>query len=161
MRPRYSSFRIDSTDGAMVLLLEDDVVMKRLFGCYCCIDAVNVQCEIFICDHVEKFVEAALTTVNVIVSDFAYNEQLAIRVHHNWQRSECGWKCFNLRTDIFSSILLISFHSWSYVNRLGLNACKWVASRTGMYLFPWCGLVLFRLDETTNITIYVHLLVCI
>ena len=41
MRPRYSSFRIDSIDRAMVLLPDDDVVMKRLFGWYCCIDAVN------------------------------------------------------------------------------------------------------------------------
>ena len=42
------------------------------------------------------------------------------------------------------------FNNWSYVNSLGLNACKWVALRTGMNLFLWCGLVLFRLDETTN-----------
>ena len=42
------------------------------------------------------------------------------------------------------------FNKWSYVNSLGLNACKWVALRTGMNLFLWCGLVLFRLDETTN-----------
>jgi hypothetical protein len=74
----------------MVLLPEDDVVMKRLFGWYCCIDAVNWQCEVVVYDCVKKFVEAALTTFNAIVSDFAYNEQLAIRVHHKWQRSECG-----------------------------------------------------------------------
>ena len=43
------------------------------------------------------------------------------------------------------------FINWSYVDSLGLNACKWVVIRTGMYLFLWCGLVLFRLDETTNI----------
>ena len=44
-------------------------------------------------------------------------------------------------------------NNWSYVDSLGLNACKWVALRTGMNLFLWCGLVLFRLDETTNICI--------
>ena len=43
--------------------------------------------------------------------------------------------------------------NWSYVDSLGLNACKWVAWRTGMNLFLWCGLVLFRLDETTNICV--------
>jgi hypothetical protein len=43
------------------------------------------------------------------------------------------------------------FNNWSYVDSLGLNACKWVALRTGMNLFLWYGLVLFRLDETTNI----------
>ena len=48
------------------------------------------------------------------------------------------------------------FNNWSYVDSLGLNACKWVALITGMNLFLWCGLVLFRLDETTNLyTIYV------
>lgn len=55
------------------------------------------------------------------------------------------------------------FYNWSYVDSLGLNACKWVALRTGMYLFLWYGLVLFRLDETTKymwifIHIYIYLL---
>jgi len=27
------------------------------------------------------------------------------------------------------------FNNWSYVDSLGLNACKWVALRTGMILF--------------------------
>jgi hypothetical protein len=27
--------------------------------------------------------------------------------HHKWQRSECGWKCFNLCTNNFDNILLI------------------------------------------------------
>ena len=45
------------------------------------------------------------------------------------------------------------FNNWSYVDSLGLNACKWVALKTGMNLFLWCGLVLFRLDETTNINV--------
>lgn len=44
-------------------------------------------------------------------------------------------------------------NNWSYVDSLGLNACKWVVWKTGMNLFLWCGLVLFRLDETTNIDI--------
>ena len=74
--------------------------------------------------------------------------------HHKWQRSECGWKCFNLRTHTYKLTSCWSvFYNWSYVDSLGLNACKWVALRTGMNLFLWCGLVLFRLDETTNIYI--------
>lgn len=55
------------------------------------------------------------------------------------------------------------YNDWSYVDSLGLNACKWVALRTGMNLFLWCGLVLFRLDETTQthfIITYIHLYVC-
>jgi hypothetical protein len=49
-------------------------------------------------------------------------------------------------------------HDWSYVDSLGLNACTWVAWRTGMNLYSWCGFVLFRLDETTSIKtrIYAH-----
>jgi len=79
-----------------------------------------------------------------------HNELIANKMHHKWQRSECGWKCFNLR--IYKLTFCWSvFNNWSYVNSLGLNACKWVALRTGMNLFLWCGLVLFRLDETTNI----------
>lgn len=83
-----------------------------------------------------------------------------LKWHHKWQRSECGWKCFNLCTYnyIETNILLISFqNNWSYVDSLGLNACKWVALRTGMNLFLWCGLVLFRLDETTNICMFDHI----
>ena len=50
------------------------------------------------------------------------------------------------------------FNNWSYVDSLGLNACKWVALRTGMNLFLWYGLVLFRLDETTNIYIIIYII---
>lgn len=84
------------------------------------------------------------------------NELIASQIHHKWQRSECGWKCFNLRTQIYKLTSCWSvFYNWSYVDSLGLNACKWVALRTGMNLFLWCGLVLFRLDETTHI--YTHI----
>lgn len=59
----------------------------------------------------------------------------------------------NVSTYAHISIKLTScwliFNNWSYVDSLGLNACKWVALRTGMNLFLWYGLVLFRLDETT------------
>lgn len=80
------------------------------------------------------------------------NEQIAYKKHHKWQRSECGWKCFNLRTHIYKGTSCWSvFNNWSYVDGLGLNACKWVVLRTGMNLFLWYGLVLFRLDETTII----------
>ena len=77
--------------------------------------------------------------------------------HHKWQRSECGWKCFNLRTHILTNNCWLVFNNWSYVDSLGLNACNWVALRTGMNLFLWYGLVLFRLDETTNICIQIHI----
>ena len=72
--------------------------------------------------------------------------------HHNWQRSECGWKCFNICTRYIEKLTSCwsVFHDWSYVDSLGLNACTWVVWRTGMNLFLWCGLVLFRLDETTR-----------
>ena len=82
--------------------------------------------------------------------------------HHKWQRSECGWKCFNLCThrETITSCWSV-FNNWSYVDSLGLHACKRVAWRTGMNLFLWCGLVLFRLDETTHICvhndIYIHI----
>ena len=73
-------------------------------------------------------------------------------MHHKWQRNECGWKCFNLCIYTYKLTSCWSvFNNWSYVDSLGLNACKWVALKTGMNLFLWCGLVLFRLDETTNI----------
>ena len=81
--------------------------------------------------------------------------------HHKWQRHECGWKRFNLRiyVDILQCCRSI-FNNWSYVDSLGLNACKWVAWRTGMNLFLWYGLVLFRLDETTN-RWYTYMYICI
>ena len=83
------------------------------------------------------------------------------KIHHKWQRSECGWKCFNLRTHIYKLTSCWSvFNNWSYVDSLGLNACKWVVLRTGMNLFLWCGLVLFRLDETTNKHTYRLLRLC-
>lgn len=40
-------------------------------------------------------------------------------------------------------------------NRLGLNASIRVALRTGMFLIVKCGLVLFRLDETTLVIVYI------
>lgn len=83
------------------------------------------------------------------------NEWIDETKHHKWQRSECGWKCFNSRTHILSNNCWSVLCDWSCVDSLGLNACKWVALITGMNLFPCCGLVLFRLDETTNINAYI------
>ena len=39
------------------------------------------------------------------------NEEITLKKkHHKWQRSECGWKCFNLCTHTYKTrILLISF----------------------------------------------------
>lgn len=106
-----------------------------------------------VCEYKKKFVEAASSTFQIIIYNYHItNELLANQIHHKWQRSECGWKCFNLRTHTYKLTSCWSvFYNWSYVDSLGLNACKWVALRTGMNLFLWCGLVLFRLDETTNI----------
>lgn len=82
--------------------------------------------------------------------------ELHIRKHHKWQMSECGWKCFNVHIHINEVCCWSIYNDWSYVNSLGLNACKRVVLRTGMkLLFLWCGLVLFRLDETTNMPIYI------
>lgn len=51
--------------------------------------------------------------------------------------------------------------SWSYVDRLGLHACKWVASRTGMYLFHDVGWFCFvsmkqRISLRTYSSMYVN-----
>lgn len=51
--------------------------------------------------------------------------------------------------------------SWSYVDRLGLHACKWVASRTGMSLFPDVGWFCFvsmkqRISLHTSSAMYVN-----
>ena len=50
------------------------------------------------------------------------------------------------------------FNNWSYVDSLGLNACKWVALRTGMNLFlmMWVGFVSSRWNnEYIYIIIYI------
>ena len=51
--------------------------------------------------------------------------------------------------------------NWSYVDRLGLHACKWVASRTGMYLFHDVGWFCFvsmkqRISLHTYSSMYVN-----
>jgi hypothetical protein len=112
-----------------------------------------------VCDYKKKFVEAASSTFDMIIwiSHKRRTNHIKKKKHHKWQRNECGWKCFNLRTHNLVSCWSV-FNNWSYVDSLGLNACKWVALITGMNLFLWCGLVLFRLDETTNI--YIHTYIC-
>jgi hypothetical protein len=70
----------------MVLLLEDDVVMKRLFCYYCCVDAVSWQCEIKKHVHItyqkiKKLVEAASSTFEnmvMYVDEYHIKEELQI-----------------------------------------------------------------------------------
>lgn len=109
-----------------------------------------------------KLFEAASSTFMMIRSMCHMTKRILSdipREHHNWQRCECGWKCFNLCTNNTSITSCWSACSaWSDDACLGLNACKRVVERTGMYLFLWCGLVLFRLDETTHISFHMHIL---
>ena len=81
---------------------------------------------------------------------------IALNRHHKWQRRECGWECFNLRTQIISCW---SVSTTGHAESLGLNACKWVALKNRNASI-WCGLVLFRLDETTNKHTYRLLRLC-
>ena len=69
------------------------------------------------------------------------------QVAKKWMRLKMFQLTHTYRLKLTSCWLI--FNNWSYVDSLGLNACKWVTLRTGMNLFLWYGLVLFRLDETT------------
>ena len=114
----------------------------------------------------KRFVEAASSTLHIIIYR---NVTSNIRTNCTNLQDITNDKevnaVENVSTYAHISIKLTScwliFNNWSYVDSLGLHACKRVAWRTGMNLFLWCGLVLFRLDETTHICvhsdIYIHI----
>lgn len=118
------------------------------------------QCELVIYDREWEFCRSCFVNFRF---DHIYDHMKTNNSHvkhHKWQRSECGWKCFKLRTSSLVSWWSV-FISWSYVDRLGLNACKWVAWRTGMYLFHDVGWFCFvsmkqRISLHTYSSMYVN-----
>ena len=108
----------------------------------------------------KKFVEAASSTFLYMIIIYKYHiktNKLQIKYITNGKEVNAVENVSTYaHTHKLTSCWSV-FKNWSYVDSLGLNACKWVALRTGMNLFLWYGLVLFRLDETTNrIDIYIH-----
>ena len=83
---------------------------------------------IYMCVLQWKLLEAASSTFITIVHVVCMTKRISIShviKHHNWQRSECGWKCFNICTNNFDNTSCwLTLCGWSVDACLGLNACK-------------------------------------